>query len=330
MENFILSGPDQLRQAQAATRNLASPSSQPERAFLLGMGGSALSAGLIDMLRYFQQSSWPWFVVRDYILPALPDLKSRVLALSYSGNTEEVLTTLESVAGRGASCLSVSSGGRLESLSKSHDIPWIQVPGQPPGFQPRFALYFMFGVAYEVLVRDGLLKREPALDVLADLLDASDFQSTGKDIADWLGARIPVVYTTSPYETGVARTWKIKFNENTKRPALAGAIPETNHNELIAFTPEYAGQFAFLLVPDPAAPDSVQLRFTLFQEAMQKAGYPVRTIPLTGSTALEKGLQSLLLADWVSYYAALKADLDPVSIPAIQEFKQKLSGSNRP
>lgn len=324
MEQFINEGPRQLLEAVAAVGQLPQPSSGPADAMLLGMGGSALGGGLVEMLRMEQRAAWRWQVVRDYRLPFAPSPATRVFALSYSGGTEEVLEALASAHESGGHYLAVSRGGELRKTAERLQIPWLEVPPKPADFQPRFALYFMFGVLHEVLVRDGLLEPGCDLTALANRLLAADLSAEGKRVADFLGDRIPVVYTDTMYASGVARTWRIKFNENSKIPALAGALPEINHNELIAFAPEFAERFAFILLPDPDGHPKIANRFGLFGRLMEKYGYPVMTMPLTGSGGVEKALTSLLLADWVSYHVAHGRGIDPVSIPAIQDFKSML------
>jgi glucose/mannose-6-phosphate isomerase len=323
MEQFISNGPTQLIEAVDVVRRLPG-APKPHGAVLLGMGGSALGGGLVDLLRLTQGCGWPWQVVRDYRLHCPVGPQTRVFSLSYSGNTEEVLATLERALPMGGYHLAVSSGGLLQERALSAGIPWVQVPAQAEGFQPRFALYFMFGVLHEMLIKDGLLARQADLGAIAERLLAGDLAPEGRDIAGFIGDRIPVVYTDTFFDAGVARTWRIKFNENSKIPALSGALPEINHNELIAFGPEYSSRFAFLLMPDPDGPERISHRFTLLARLLSGKGYPVLSVPLVGANPVEKALRSLQLADWVSLFVARNRGVDPVSIPAIQDFKKLL------
>lgn len=324
MKRFIVEGPGQLVEGFEACKLLELDGRTFNRAVLLGMGGSALSGGVIDLLRHVQGCRWPWHVVRDYHIPVKLDSQTLVFALSYSGNTEETLATLDEAAASGAFVVGVSAGGKLEQIAAARSIAWLPVPPKPAQFQPRFALYFMFAVVYEVLCRAGLLDAVEPLPELADRLKAVDLADEGREIAGWLGPRFPVIYTPTEYEGGVARIWKIKFNENAKIPGLAGAIPETNHNELIAFPRDFGDRFAFLLMPDEDGDRRVVQRFDLFGKLMRQYGYPVRILPMSGPNPLAKCLASLKLADWVTYYAALERGIDPVSIPAIQDFKKML------
>ncbi len=57
---------------------------------------------------------------------------------------------------------------------------------------------------------------------------------------------------------------------------------------------------------------------------LAEAGHRVRVVDMQGRSCLEKAMGSLLLADWVTYHVAQLRGLDPVAIPAIQEFKKRL------
>ena len=149
-------------------------------------------------------------------------------------------------------------------------------------------------------------------------------EAAGPALGEVLYGRIPVVYSSSCFESGLARIWRIKLHENAKVPAISGALPEANHNEMIGFDPAFAGQFAFLLLPDPWMHPRVAERFRLFASVMEDQGYPVETRPLTGEDPLTAIYESLLLADWATADLAVRRGIDPVSIPVIQAFKGRL------
>lgn len=323
MRQFILDAPAQLRQAEEAV-SCVSLTGTLKSAWLLGMGGSALSAGLISLLRTRQSKAFPWQVVRDYSLPRPLDEGSLVIALSYSGNTEETLSALAQATPAATAVVTASHGGELALRAAAAGHAHIPVPDKPEGFQPRFALPFMFGVTKGVLEKSGLLDCDQTLADLAAWLEGQDFEAHGRELGDWIGQRLPAVYTSTDYEAGVARTWRIKFNENAKTGCLWGALPEMNHNEMMAFAPSCAGQYAILLVRDPADDARVLRRYDVLDTLLTRDGHAVRVIDLPGRSVLEKAFGSLMLADWVTYYVAQARGVDAVAIPAIQDFKKML------
>lgn len=323
MQQFILDAPTQLRQAQDAASNVPLPG-ELTSAWLLGMGGSALSAGLVSLMRSRQKKGFPWHVVRDYSPPHDTEAGALVIALSYSGNTEETLAALSLAAPGAAAVVTASSGGKLAQVAASHGFCHIRVPDKPEGFQPRFALPFMFGVTKTLLERAGLLTCEESLGDLAAWLEGQNFEGLGQELGEFVGHRLPAVYSSTDYEAGVARTWRIKFNENAKTGCLWGAVPEMNHNEMMAFGPASAGQYAVVLLRDPDDDIRVQRRFEVLEKLLVRDGHAVRLVEMRGRTVLEKALGSLVLADWVTYHVARIRGLDAVAIPAIQDFKKML------
>ena len=66
-----------------------------------------------------------------------------MIATSYSGNTEETISSVETALREGGSVVGISSGGRLEDLLKeSENSVHIGVPG---GQMPRSAFGHLFG-----------------------------------------------------------------------------------------------------------------------------------------------------------------------------------------
>ena len=95
--------PRQCQQAwqTAMSFDLPPDYSQIDKVVILGMGGSAIGGDLVRSLA-LSEAKLPIFVQRDYDLPAFVDDKTLVIASSYSGNTEETLTSFEQALGTGA------------------------------------------------------------------------------------------------------------------------------------------------------------------------------------------------------------------------------------
>jgi len=75
-----------------------------------GMGGSALSAGLIKII----DPKINLIIHRDYDLPNISDLDQRLIILSsYSGNTEEVLSAFDKAKEKNLHLAVIASDGQL-------------------------------------------------------------------------------------------------------------------------------------------------------------------------------------------------------------------------
>jgi glucose/mannose-6-phosphate isomerase len=157
MLQFLRRFPEGCRRAIEITKK-ADLSSLADRTFssvvFVGMGGSAIGGQLIsDWLR--DKASFPMYVSKGYKIPGFIGSETLVLAVSYSGNTEETLFALEEARERGAPVLCVTSGGRLLELSHERQLPCILLP---EGMKPRAAIPFQLFTLVTALKSLGLIK----------------------------------------------------------------------------------------------------------------------------------------------------------------------------
>src|SRR6266542_1067571 len=120
-----------------------------------------------------------------------------VLAVSYSGETEETLAGYGQAVAVGSRVTALSSGGQLAALARADRVPHVTIPGHVPA--PRAALGFLVGAAVGVLEAVGLLPdvdtelggASAALEALSSEL-APDRPAEGnraKSLAEWLQDR---------------------------------------------------------------------------------------------------------------------------------------------
>ena len=80
----------------------------PSAILFCGLGGSAITGDLIaDLVR--EKAKFPVLVNRDYTIPSFVDKKTLVFCISYSGNTEETISSYRE---------SVKKGAREESVTE--------------------------------------------------------------------------------------------------------------------------------------------------------------------------------------------------------------------
>ena len=113
---------------------------RPENIIISGMGGSAIGGELLkDYTR--TTASVPIEINREYHLPKYANKKTLVILASYSGDTEETLSSLLDAVNRKCMIFCLSSGGNLIRLAKMLNLPYLQVRS---GMPPRAALPHMF------------------------------------------------------------------------------------------------------------------------------------------------------------------------------------------
>ncbi|MFA5813252.1 MAG: bifunctional phosphoglucose/phosphomannose isomerase [Patescibacteria group bacterium] len=288
---------------------------------VIGMGGSHLAADLL----LIWDPSLDIEIHRDYGLPKKRDLKQRLVILSsYSGNTEEVVSAFGEALVKKLTVAAVSVGGKLEQIAIKHGVPFIKMPDT--NIQPRSALGFsLMSLMTFMGINNGL--REAM--TLAKLINPAKLEKQGKNIAQNIRDRVPVIYSSNR-NLSIAYNWKIKFNETGKIPAFYNVIPELNHNEMNGFdvkdsSRRLSRQFYFIFLKDSADHPRVQKRMQITADLYKKRGLPVQTIELKGKNVFEKIFSSLVISDWAATLTAEAYGLESEQVPMIEEFKKQIT-----
>lgn len=303
-------------------QNDADYTSQSDSFVIGGMGGSHLAAGLMKIY----SPNTDIYIHRDYGLPSLAEKRfknSLFIASSYSGNTEETIDFAHHVLKKKLRLAIVTTGGVLGEFAQKNNIPFIQLPNEH--IQPRAAV----GVSFVALARLVLGEAEIArLNAFADAFNPLAFETEGKQLADALKNRIPIVYS-SRANGAIAYNWKIKFNETTKIPAFANVFPELNHNEMTGFdvltsTKDLSSRFHFIFLSDSGDHPKIIKRMEILKKMYEDRGLPVTVIDLVGSP-LGKIFHSLVLADWTALFLSKIYGTEPEQVHMVEEFKKLIA-----
>src|SRR5713101_6783392 len=119
-----------------------------------GMGGSAIGGDLAAAL-LADELKVPMAVHRDYGLPAYVGRDSLVIVSSYSGNTEETLSSFEEARKRGAKVLALTTGGKIAELARASNYPVIAFSYKA---RPRATLGYSLGLVLGALSRLGFVR----------------------------------------------------------------------------------------------------------------------------------------------------------------------------
>lgn len=290
-----------------------------DKFIVCGMGGSHLAADLLKA----GKPELNLIVHSDYGLPELnkDELKnSLVIFSSYSGNTEEVLDAYNIAKSRGLDMAIISVGGKLLELAQDDSVPYVEMPNT--GIQPRSALGFNIkGLASLMDIKDVSSR----LFDLSNQLDSENFESMGKELANRLKNKVPVIYSSRRNQS-IAYNWKIKFNETGKIPAFYNIFPELNHNEMTGFdvNDESKGlseNFYFIFLKDSSDHPKIQKRMDITSKLYEDRGLTMEFFDLEGDNVWLKIFSSLILADWTAVYTAENYGLEPEQVPMVEEFK---------
>ena len=324
--------PKQVRDAWSIARAAQLPPAHGDvrNITVVGMGGSAIGGDLAAAL-LADELKVPMSVHRDYGLPAYVGRDSLVIASSYSGNTEETLSSFGEAQRRGARVLVLTTGGRIAELARAAKYPVIAFSYTA---QPRAALGYSLGLVLGALVRLGFV-RDLSADVDAALVDVAKLEervhegartNDAKKLAIELYGR--VIFAFGAGVMGVmARRVKGQWNENAKNWAAFDVMSELNHNAVVGFThPEIARDaLTVLLLRSDRDNPRHKLRFDVTRELLDRASIPHKTLQFSGSNMLSEVLQLTLFTDYVSFYLALLNGADPTPVKSIDYLKDRLA-----
>lgn len=305
------------------------------RVVIIGMGGSAIGAQLAaSLVRH--RSPIAVDIVQDARLPVM-DAYTLLIASSFSGETEEVLSALRASADQPCLKLVVTRGGTLARDAAALGIPIVHYEYEG---EPRHALGYGTLLLLGIFRQLGIFPASHAevTNALAEVKAASaDYypdvplaHNPARSLALQLETSIPVVLADAPLATAAIR-WQNQCNENGKRWAFPGVLPEALHNIVegvqLGSGPGLADgtPFHLVLLEDHSRPATARVRLDVVQDLLSETGISWTRLPFDGSSDLSILLQACVLGDWVSYYLAIGSGVDPSPVPTISRLKQQIA-----
>jgi len=288
------------------------------RIVVTGMGGSAISGDILRSL--MKDSEIHVSVNKGYTLPRFVDANTLVIAISYSGNTEETVSAYRDALRRKATVVSISSGGKLEELARMNETTHIKVP---KGIQQRLSTPYLLLPMLNVLAASGLIDNQAdSLVQMSKTIGIQQIKERAQDIAVKLKGKVPLIYSSDDLLC-VAEKWKTDINENAKVPAFYNLFPEFNHNEICSFL-NLVGEYFVVMIKDEGDHERVKKRISIVKKLIMKQGVDVIELSLTGETLLVRIMSSIYQGMWISYYLALEYGVDPTDVSIIEDLKKEL------
>lgn len=304
---------------------------KPENIVLAGLGGSAAGGDLARCL-FEADGRIPFAVCRDYVLPRYVGRETLVLAVSYSGNTEETLAAVQEAKSRGAQIAAVTSGGELARLAEENGWPCVRIPGGQP---PRTALGFLFLPVVRACEQAGLLPEQDYGSLVALLrecaqawsIERAGDENEAKRLACGMHGKLALLYGLGSWQSAVAYRWKGQINENAKNMAFYHAYPELCHNEVLGWVladRQGVAAWTTLVLQDGTESPKMKKRAEVTASLTRSV---TTTVPVfaPGDRLIERMLALTLLGDFVSLYLAALNGVDPENIDSINTLKAELA-----
>lgn len=326
MDKMVARFPEQLEEAFGIAQKITlKKHTAPLRSvFISGLGGSGIGGGFVqDFVRGV--CKLPVVVSKGYQAPAWINKNTLAICSSYSGNTEETLSTLEQLHHTGAKVVCIASGGKLIDIAKAKGYDYVQLPGgwSSPRACLGYSVVAQLGVFRAAkLIPSKLLNQVTGAQKLLKR-DQNAMQKAARKIAGFLTGKTPVLYIADHMEA-VAVRWRQQINENAKMLCWHHVIPEMNHNELVGWRDQRA-DVAVIWLRNHDDFSRTAIRTDINKEIVEH--YTQTSIELysKGKNLIEKALWLVHLGDWVSVYLAELRNVDPIEIKVIDFLKGELA-----
>lgn len=338
--------PDQLRQVLDESRLIKLPTTytlstptfakQITNVVVNGMGGSNIGAKILKTA-FADKLKLPLIIEPGYGVPAYVNKNTFYIISSYSGNTEEPLSTYEEAKKRGAKIVAITSYSNKNKLAKlmlKENIPgYIFAPKHNPSNQPRLGLgYTLLGTAM-ILSKAGVLKidKKEIKDIIAWLeIESRKLKPEAKDnpakqIAEKLHDKIPVLIA-GEFLIGNVEALRNQMSENSKHLPMFLTLPDLNHFAMEGLSHPVSNKknMIFLFFDSKLYNSRIQKRSELTKQIVKKNNVEVFSYTLKSETKLKQSFELLQIGTWITYYLGMLHEVNPSKIPYVDWLKEQL------
>lgn len=306
--------------------DLMRPGSDIRNVVIAGMGGSGISANLVESLTW-GRIPIPIVVCKSYTIPQFVSPHTLFIASSYSGNTEETIAALNKALLKRAECIVISSGGKMLEIAREYNLFYIQLPvgWSSPRAMLGYNMISLLALLYHTnLIGAAFIKEtENAMEYL----DRSEkaIQTEAEIIARKLKGKLPVIYCDQRLHAMAVR-FQQQLNENSKQFAHVNTFPEMNHNELTGwkFPENLLPMLQVIYLYSDHDHERVEKRMDICRDIFEKKSNSIIDIVGEGASLLEQYYYLIHLTDWISFYLAKENGIEADPIETVDYLKAEL------
>lgn len=335
----IVSLPEQIRDVLGQAKKVKIPSSfaKVNKVVISGMGGSNLGARIVSSV-FRDRLKVPLLIEADYGVPNFIDQKTLFVMSSYSGTTEETLSSYVEAKKRKAKILILSARGdnnKLEELMRKERLNgFIFDPAANPSNQPRMALGYAIFALLALLEKVGVLKisskeKKGIIDGLSLVGKKFDINVDGNEVKKLaLGSFGRQIFLCGgDFLEGNLHALRNQLCENSKNISSYLVLPDMNHYALEGLSNPSSNKdnLVFIFFESDLYRPEIKKRLELTRQAVEKNGIGYLTYKLDFKTKLGQAAEVLQVGSWLTFYLAFLNGVDPVKIPTVDWFKARLS-----
>lgn len=313
--------PDQVRAGWNEIENIRTDYHNIYNVVVCGMGGSALGARIINSF----SSSIPIEIVNGYNLPDFAGSNTLIIISSYSGNTEETVSCFEQAIAKNLQTFAIAVGGKVADVAEANSIPLYRInPKENPSEQPRLASGYSIGAMLSLFSKLGILNLSKS-----DLDNSLNFEFNREE-AERIASELKdngAIFVASEHLVGASHAAKNMFNETAKAFSTIFEIPELNHHLMEGLThPEsLKNNIKFLFIESDLYHQRIIKRYEITKDVVSKNDFKYISYNLKSKDKLAQIFEVLSLGGFLQIYLGQIYNSDPVSIPWVDYFKDKMT-----
>lgn len=293
-----------------------------------GMGASCFGYYILKTL-LGRQLKIPVVLSNGYHLPGFVNSHTLVISQSYSGDTEETVSTLLQAISQQVPVTGTTSGGQLANIFSSYKLPFYKFNTDfNPSGQPRYGSgYTIFGLL-GILKAGGIITLSddeilPAINFIQET--QVDQKTKAQNIAGMLSDKQPLIIA-SQHLSGNAHILRNQFHESSKNFSDYSLLPELNHHLLegLAYPKKLKETLIILALKSNLYEEKILKRLELTLDVVDKNNLKSAILNIEGDTLLKQVLGMLSFGSYLSYYLAIRNKVNPQEISWVDYFKEKL------
>ena len=288
-----------------------------------GMGGSGAVGDLFSSI--LSKTNIHTTVVKGYELPKTVDKNTLVVITSISGNTIEVLTTLESATKKDCSVIAFSSGGRMESFCTKNNVEFRKIPQihSPRASFPSY-VYSILKTLNSIIPikKQEITNSLEKLELVSKEISSENLSDTNPslNLANWITG-IPIIYYPWGLQAAAIR-FKNSLQENAKTHAIIEDVIESGHNGIVSW--ERPSDMVPIMIEGKDDHIKTKERWTILRQYFEENNIAYKEISSLEGGILSKIMSLIYLLDYSTIYYAARLGINPSPIKSIDFIKERL------
>lgn len=293
-----------------------------------GMGGSSNAGKIVKSYLNYSKFEKPLVIHNDYELPEFVNNKTLVILNSYSGNTEETLSSFVKAREKRCQVVGITTGGKIKELIENGEIEGVVIDPKNTNSTnfPKTGLGVSLGALLGVLTSLKIidLDKEQLSIYIAELKTIRESWNV-KDFAENLHGFMSILLSAEPL-FGALNAGRNAMCEISRNFTQFYDFPELNHVLIEALSkPEVTSKNIYVFFESQFNNERVKLRYKITKDILDEQNLKHLTYNLKGSNVFVELLEFAHYCAWLGFYLSILDNTDPGPEPWILKLKSALA-----